>query len=173
MKVVIIGSGNVATVLGKIIQNAGHNIVQVLSRNEYNARMLANSFGCEYGNYLSAQYKEADIYLFAITDNALHHLNQHVQLHNRLAVHTAGSVSKDVLNSISEKYGVIYPLQSLNKTSTDLPEVPLLIDGNSTEVLKYLHEFANTLSNMVSAVNDEDRLKFHIAGVFVNNFTIF
>jgi len=86
-------------------------------------------------------------------------------------VHTAGSVSKDVLNSISEKYGVIYPLQSLNKSSDDIPEVPLLIDGNSTEILAYIQTFANSLSNQVSIVNDEDRLKFHIAAVFVNNFT--
>jgi predicted short-subunit dehydrogenase-like oxidoreductase (DUF2520 family) len=34
-----------------------------------------------------------------------------------------------------------------------------------------LQEFAKTLSNKVAVVNDEDRLKYHIAGVFVNNFT--
>ncbi|MEO6674054.1 MAG: NAD(P)-binding domain-containing protein, partial [Ginsengibacter sp.] len=95
MKVVIIGSGNVATVLGKIIQNAGHDIVQVLSRNEYNAKTLAAIFGCVYGDYISTPYKDADIYLFAITDNALHHLDPHLQLENKLVVHTAGSVSKD------------------------------------------------------------------------------
>lgn len=171
MKVVIIGSGNVATVLGKIIQNAGHDIIQVLSRNEHNAKILAGVFNCAYGNYISTPYKEADIYLFAITDNALHHLDQHLQLENKLVVHTAGSVSKDVLNSISDRYGVIYPLQSLNKTSDELPEVPLLIDGSSSEILTYLQNFAGTLSNEVFVVNDEDRLRFHIAAVFVNNFT--
>lgn len=171
MKVVIIGSGNVATVLGKIIHKAGHDIVQVLSRNEYNAKMLAGFFGCEYGNYISGPYREADIYLFAIADNALHHLDQQLQLENRLVVHTGGSVSRDVLNSVSEKYGVIYPLQSLHKASDDIPEMPLLIDGNSADVLAYLETFARTLSSQVFIANDEDRLRFHIAAVFVNNFT--
>ena len=41
MKVVLVGSGNVATVLGKVIHNAGHEIVQVLSRNENHAKELA------------------------------------------------------------------------------------------------------------------------------------
>ncbi|MEO6328599.1 MAG: DUF2520 domain-containing protein, partial [Ginsengibacter sp.] len=77
----------------------------------------------------------------------------------------------DVLSSISDKYGVIYPLQSLNKTSNDYPEIPLLIDGSSSEILIYLQTFAETLSSQVSIVNDADRLKFHIAAVFVNNFT--
>lgn len=171
MKVVLIGSGNVATVLGKIINTAGHEVVQVLSRNIHNAKILANIFNCEYGNYISTPYKEADIYLFAITDNALHHLDQHLHLQNKLVVHTAGSVSKDVLNSISEKYGVLYPLQSLNKTSDELPDIPVLIDGSSTEILSQLKTFAETFSKQVSVVNDEERLRFHIAAVFVNNFT--
>ena len=171
MKVVLIGAGNVATVLGKIIQSAGHDIIQVLSRNEYNAKILAGIFGCGYGNYISSAYRDADIYLFAITDIALHHLDQHLHLENRLVVHTAGTVAKSVLNSVSEKHGVIYPLQSLNKASNDIPEVPLLIDGSSSETLALIQTFAKTLSSQVSIVHDEDRLKFHIAAVFVNNFT--
>ena len=38
MNVVIVGSGNVAAVLSKLIQRAGHKIVQVVSRNADHAR---------------------------------------------------------------------------------------------------------------------------------------
>ena len=62
MKVVIVGSGNVATVLGKVIHNAGHQIVQVLSRNENHAKELAQIFKCSSGSFKSTEYKEADIY---------------------------------------------------------------------------------------------------------------
>jgi predicted short-subunit dehydrogenase-like oxidoreductase (DUF2520 family) len=171
MTVVIIGSGNAATVLGKIMHNAKHEIVQVLSRNEVNAKHLASVLGCEYGNYISADYKDANIYLFAISDNALHHLEQIPQLENKLVVHTAGAVTKDVLSNISDKYGVLYPLQTLNKASNDLPKLPLLIDGSTSDILIYLTTFAKTLSTDVEIVNDEDRLKYHVAAVFVNNFT--
>ena len=171
MKIVIVGSGNAATILGKMIKRAGHHIVQVLSRNELHAKALADVLGSEYGNYVTTPYKNADIYLFALTDNALHHLYEHVELQNKLVVHTCGSVSKNVLTEISEKHGVLYPLQTLNKEAEELPEVPLLIDASSTQTISELKAFAETLSNDVTVVNDEERLKFHIAAVFVNNFT--
>ncbi len=41
MDIVIIGSGNVATVLGRKFKAAGHNIVQVFSRNAAAATQLA------------------------------------------------------------------------------------------------------------------------------------
>ncbi len=85
-------------------------------------------------------------------------------------MHTAGSVSKDVLNNISGNYGVIYPLQSLNRDATALPDIPLLIDGNSAETIVAIQNFAQTLSDKVSIANDDARLKFHIAAVVVSNF---
>ena len=39
MKIVIIGSGNVASVLGRLIKIAGHDIVQVVSRTAENAEI--------------------------------------------------------------------------------------------------------------------------------------
>jgi len=171
MKIVIVGSGNAATVLGRLIKRAGHNVVQVLSKNELHAKKLGDILECDFGSYITTQYKDADLYLLALTDNALHHLYEYVQLEDKLVVHTCGSVSKNVLTEISEKHGVIYPLQSLNKDSDELPQIPLLIDGSTTEILTYIMKFAKTISNDVLVANDEERLKFHIAAVFVNNFT--
>src|SRR5205085_328379 len=131
MKIVLVGSGNVATVLGKVMHNAGHEIVQVISRNENHAKALAQTFNCSYSSFKSSDYKEADIYLLAITDTALYHLDQYMQLGNKLVVHTAGSVSKEVLKNVSSRYGIIYPLQSLIKESEKIPEIPFLVDGSS------------------------------------------
>ena len=171
MKVVIVGAGNVATVLGKLIHNADHEIVQILSRNEIHAKTLAQSFDCAWGAFGSTPYKDADIYLFAITDTALYHLDQYVQLQNKLVVHTAGSVSKDVLKNISANYGIIYPLQTLVKESAEVPEIPIMVDGNSQETITILQEFAQSLSANVSKVDDAERLKYHVAAVLVSNFT--
>lgn len=171
MKVVLVGSGNVATVLGKVIHSAGHQIVQVLSRNENHAKALAQIYNCTSGSFKSTEYKDADLYLLAITDTALYHLDQYVQLGNKLVVHTAGSVSKEVLKNISSRYGIIYPLQSLIKDSEETPEIPLLIDGSSDEITNLIMEFSKTLSGNVALADDKERLKFHVAAVLVNNFT--
>lgn len=172
MKIVIVGSGNVATVLGKVIHNAGHEIVQVLSRNENHAKELAKIFNCSSGSFKSTEYKEADIYLLAINDTALYHLDQYVHLQNKLVVHTAGSVSKEVLKNISSDYGIIYPLQSLIKSSQEeVAEIPLLVDGSSVDTTTFILEFCKTFSDNVTIADDQERLKFHVAAVLVNNFT--
>ena len=171
MKVVIIGSGNVATVLGKVIHNAGHEIVQVLSRNENRATQLAQLFNCSAGTFKSTAYKPADIYLLAITDTALHHLEEYAPMGNKLVVHTAGSVSKDVLKTLSPNYAIIYPLQSLIKNSDQVLEIPLLIDSSSPETKILIEDFARTISGNVAFADDQERLKFHVAAVLVNNFT--
>lgn len=171
MKVALVGSGNVATVLGKVIHNAGHEIVQVLSRNENHAKSLAQLFNCPYGSFKSSSYLDADIYILTITDTALYHLDQYVQLGSKLVVHTAGSVSKDVLKNVSSNYGTIYPLQSLIKNAEETPEIPLLVDGSDEEITGFIYKFAKSLSNTVTLANDQERLKFHVAAVLVNNFT--
>ena len=57
----------------------------------------------------------ADIYVVAVGDAALNDLHESFFLGDKLIVHTAGAVSKDVLAKISVNYGVMYPLQSLRK----------------------------------------------------------
>ena len=171
MNVALVGSGNVATVLGKVIHNRGYNIVQVISRNPDHAKKLALEFGCEYGDLKSAPLLEADFYLLAITDTALYHFDQQMNFGDKVVAHTAGSVSKEVLKNVSSRYGIIYPLQSLVAESGITPEIPLMVDGDCIETTQLLREFAESISENVTIANDEERIKYHVAAVLVSNFT--
>ena len=62
MDIVIIGSGNVSTVLGRKFKAAGHTIVQVISRNAKAATQLAYEWDTESTNYFSVVNKNADVY---------------------------------------------------------------------------------------------------------------
>src|SRR5579871_1960227 len=97
MKIVIIGSGNVATVLGRKMLQASHQIIQVISRDEQHAKGLAKVLNCDYASQWGSIDKHADIYFVAISDNSLLKLESDLDLKNKLIVHTAGSVSKEVL----------------------------------------------------------------------------
>lgn len=171
MKVSLVGSGNVATVLGKLIRNRGHQIVQILSRNIEHAKCLAEEFNCQFGDLLALPDPDSDIIILAITDTALYHFDQQIQFGDKVVVHTAGSVSKEVLKNISGSYGIIYPLQSLVMGSVALPDIPFLIDGNSSETISFVQSFARSISNNVTLANDEERIKYHVAAVLVSNFT--
>ncbi|MEO5995527.1 MAG: DUF2520 domain-containing protein [Chitinophagaceae bacterium] len=171
MNVVIIGTGNVATVLGRLFKKTGATIKQVFGRNRDNTAALASELNSLPCSEWSSIDKEADLYLVAIADTALYDLGQQLVLSNQLVVHTAGSVTKDVLKNISKNYGVLYPLQSLRKEMPLLTEIPLLIDGNNEQTRQTIWEIALRLSSNISFMGDEGRLKLHVAAIYMNNFT--
>jgi predicted short-subunit dehydrogenase-like oxidoreductase (DUF2520 family) len=170
MQIVIIGTGNVATVLGMQLKNAGHTIVQVFGRNKTAAATLADKLNASAASAWPAIQRGAAVYLVAISDNALYTLPDVFTLHNELVVHTAGAVSIEVLKPVSRHYGVLYPLQSLRSNKPVVSSVPLMIDANSSEQLEILQQLAASISDKVMVTNDEQRLKMHLAAVIVNNF---
>ena len=115
--------------------------------------------------------KNADLYFIAIPDDALKTVHQWLDTGDAIAVHTAGSVSSSVLNGISSRYGVVYPLQSLRSDVTAIPDIPLLVDGNTDETLAMISHFARSLSPTVLAADDAYRKKIHLAAVVTGNFS--
>jgi predicted short-subunit dehydrogenase-like oxidoreductase (DUF2520 family) len=171
MRIVIIGSGNVATVIGRLISRSNHQVVQVVSRTIAHAKALAEELNCPYSTSDDTLDTSADIYIVAVSDGALYELNKSFHLGSKLILHTAGSVPKDVLKDISLNYGVLYPLQSLRKEMEFPDDIPFLVDGSSQEIITFTEDFAATLSGKVSKASDEERLKLHVAAVVVSNFT--
>jgi predicted short-subunit dehydrogenase-like oxidoreductase (DUF2520 family) len=173
MKVVMIGSGNVATVLGGKMLAAGHEMRQVVARRREPAALLAGEWGCDYTTQWEEIDPGADIYIVAISDRGLEGLGGVLSLPGRLVVHTAGAVSVSALLPVSAHCGVLYPLQSLKAAVRPFPEIPLLVDAHRPEDLPMIEAFAATLSRQVQRAGDSDRLKLHLAAVVVNNFTNF
>lgn len=171
MKVVIIGSGNVATVLGRLFKKNGHDIIQVVSRNVDHAGLLAAEFGCPFADNVGKIVQDGEVYLVAVSDGALYSLNNSIHLDKKLVLHTAGSVPIDVLKDISVNYGVLYPLQSLRKEMDYPDDIPFLIDGNTEETITLIEDFAKIISANVVKASDDERLKLHVAAVIVSNFT--
>lgn len=171
MRIVIIGSGNVASVLGRLFVKNNHEVIQVVSRSIEHANALASELNCTFTDNNGILDTTAELYLIAVNDGALFDINSNIHLGNKLVLHTAGSVSKDVLKEISVNYGVLYPLQSLRKEIIHDLEIPFLIDGNTQETKTLVEDFARTLSSNVAKATDDERLKLHVAAVIVSNFT--
>jgi predicted short-subunit dehydrogenase-like oxidoreductase (DUF2520 family) len=171
MNIVIIGTGNAATVLGRKLKQAGHRIVQVFGRDASAASQLAYQLDTESTNYWSVIRKDADIYVIAVADEAITEVAKHVHVPGKVVVHTAASIKKDVLKSMSHHYGVFYPLQSLRKDRAALPEIPLFIDASDDITRKKLEQLADSISKgHVMEADENERLKMHVAAVFVSNF---
>ena len=171
MDIVIIGSGNVAAVLGRKFRAAGHDIVQIVGRNAKAASALAYEWDTVSTNYMIALNKNAEVYIIAVSDEAIDDVVRELKLPGKVVAHTAASVPKEVLKKITEHYGVFYPLQSLNKEMKTLPDMPVFYDGSDDITKKKLKALANSISKEnVAEAGDGERLKLHVAAVFVSNF---
>lgn len=171
MKIVMIGTGNTATVLGRKLRQAGHEIVQVFGRNSNEASELAYLLDTESTNYWNVVNRTADLYILAVSDIAVEDVFRELRLPGKTVVHTAASVSKEVLSDGAAHYGVLYPLQSLKKDSGYLPDIPVLIDASDKPTLAMLDLLAHSFSSRVVEAGDEARAKIHLAAVMVNNFS--
>jgi predicted short-subunit dehydrogenase-like oxidoreductase (DUF2520 family) len=171
--IVLIGSGNVATQLASVFVAKGVNILQVYSYHAAHAETLANIIGCRPTADLGKLNKDADLYIIAVKDDAISTLNDRLlRLHNKLVVHTSGSVPLGAIDRISERTGVFYPLQTFTKNrAVNWQSIPLCIEANDKEVQSSLHQFAGRITDSVFDIDSHTRRKLHLAAVFANNFT--
>ena len=171
MQVTIIGSGNVATVMGRILVEKGYTINKVFSRQLKHAEELAAELNAEPVTDLAMIDTSADIYLLAITDDALQEIASTLFVKNKLVIHTAGSVSKEILKNASTNYGVLWPMKMIRKSMATLMPVTIVVDGNTEPVTRQLQQLATEFSPVVTIANDEARVKMHMLAAITSNFT--
>jgi predicted short-subunit dehydrogenase-like oxidoreductase (DUF2520 family) len=121
---------------------------------------------------MSLLNRNADVYIIAVSDNAIEEIAADLKLPDKVVAHTAGSVSKDILKNVTNHYGVFYPLQSIRKEVSHLPDIPVFYEGSDEKAITVLKKLAESISyKQPVAAGSEDRMKLHVAAVVVNNFT--
>ena len=169
--IVFIGSGNVATRLAIALHLAGKTILQIYSRSEEKASLLADKLGVNYTTDYAAINREADLYILSVPDNALEEVVGKLDLSNQFVVHTSGTSSMENLSKFLN-FGVFYPLQTFStEVSISFKNIPTFIQANSNENLELLQALAVTISENVQQVNSEQRRVLHVSAVFASNFT--
>lgn len=171
MKVVIIGAGNLATHLSFALKGAGHQILQIFSRSAMSASELADKINVPYTIDPAQINQQADIYLYAVSDDSLPSLLSLDIAPDAIHMHTAGSVSMDVFNNKKKYFGVFYPLQTFSKNKmVDFKKIPVFIEGSDKSVEAVLELLANQMAEKSYKADSAQRLKLHIAAVFACNF---
>ena len=169
IKITLIGSGNVAQHLIKAFAKSELvEIAQVFSRKKETLASLI-----EFDKIVDdfQDLKEADLYIIAVTDNAISEVSAQLPFNNQLVVHTSGTASIDTLDAKNRK-GVFYPLQTFSKNKdVDFSVIPICLEAENTFDFRVLDTVAKSISKAVFPINSEQRKALHVAAVFVNNFT--
>lgn len=167
----IVGSGNVATHLALALHQAGCTIRQVLSRSLEHAQLLARRVDAHPINQWQRLDEDADVYLLAVTDDALYDLALDLRLADALVIHTSGTTPVSVLKPISRRHGVLWSPQTfVRDIAMDYSRLPLCLEGSSPQAESDLESLASLISPHLYHLNHTQRCQAHLASVFVSNF---
>lgn len=171
LKVTVLGAGNVGTYFTVKLYDKGYTILQVFNRTKKHAQLLANRVSAEYISDFDQIDTSADLYIIAVSDDAISAMIQKLVPVDAIMLHVSGSTSIDVFKSVCKRYGVMYPLQTISKNNIDtLSNVPLFIEASDPESLQIISNVAHSISNRVEEINSRQRLALHISAVFVSNY---
>ena len=158
MKIVILGAGSVGTNLHHAFELKGIHTELV------HARPLTTH---------SAAVPSADVYIYAIADNALQEVVSLVHAPKALHLHTSGSMPIEVFGADKPHAGVLYFLQSFNRTNLidDWSGIPCFIEGRNIDDIAAIYSLAQCLTSRIYEANQHDRERLHVAAIFANNYS--
>ena len=170
-RVVLIGSGNVATSLAHGL-SAHCCVAQIYSRQLAHARQLADAIGCQNAtDDLQELVPDADAYIIAVRDDAIADVIAAVPDNGALWLHTSGSKPISLFEGHRSRYGVLWPMQSFSReVITPLDEVHFFVEGNDEAALADLTALGELLSCHVIQADSDKRRWLHVASVFSCNF---
>lgn len=154
MQIVIVGRGNVAC-----------NLHHAFAKQGVRAEMVSSREGLE-------SLPAADVYIYAVRDEALAEVVAQVTAPRALHVHTSGTMPLTVFGEDKPHAGVLYFFQSFSKTALieDFTQVPVFIEGRRIDDLTAVYALAQTLTPRIYDTTQHDRERLHVAGVLANNF---
>lgn len=168
ISVVILGTGNLAQHLCQTFSKTSSiQLIQVYGRNQGNLQWFSSYTEiCSVPNEIA----KAEVYLIAVSDQAIEEVAHHLLDKNGIVAHTSGATPMNVLPL--ENRGVFYPLQTFTKDKiVDFKSIPICLEAQNEDSLRVLQDLALAISTKANHINTEQRMQLHLAAVFVNNFT--
>lgn len=165
-KITMIGAGNIATHLCRVLAQSGHEITQVFSRSEQTASELANQINATYTTDLKS-INNSDLAIIAVNDDSIQEVEKYISFPK---VHTSGTKSMNLLEG--DEVGVFYPLQTFNKEiEVNFDNIPICLEASNERLMRILSDLANSISEKVIFLNSKQRKYLHLAAVMSCNFS--
>lgn len=181
LKISFIGAGNVSWHLAQALENAGHNVAEVFSRNTKNAEELTKYlYDAKVQLDLNFADSQAKVFFLCVTDDSMLEVAKQLVLpEGSMLIHTSGSKSLAELDEllrlnsdVTIQTGVFYPLQTFSKNfKVNFTEIPICIESEEEDVEKVLINLGQDISDITYLINSEERRVLHVAAVFACNFT--
>jgi predicted short-subunit dehydrogenase-like oxidoreductase (DUF2520 family) len=182
MEISFIGAGNLAWHLAPALENAGHHINEVYSRQlQHSRQLISYLYDARPHSELNFADSPSQLFILAVPDDALESVCSRLVLPEQaILVHTSGSKSLQLLeqwmaiySDVPVKTGVFYALQTFTRGQSFLPfeTIPLCLEASDKTTEETLVTLGQEISDVVYLITSEERQLLHIAAVFACNFT--
>ena len=170
ISIFFIGSGRLASHLASAFKKTDIELKGVHSKDFSHAQDFGKKFQIPSFEFISEIPQDADVYILAINDDQIEIVSSQIQV-NGIIVHCSGL--KD-LNSIQGEgnKAVMWPLQSFSlDKEIEFKQIPILLEANSEENYRIIEALCERISHHLIPCNSLERRWYHLAAVFVNNFS--
>lgn len=164
-RIAIIGSGNIGLRLMKEFRPMADELFAVSHQ----------AMECNDADYIFDHHDklptDLDLYICSVQDSKIEAIAKSLKCEGGIVVHTAGSVPMEIFAPYFNKYGIIYPFQSIRKNhEPEVQEIPFLIEASDEETLYWIKDLCESTGNPCYNADSEARKHIHLAGVFASNF---
>jgi predicted short-subunit dehydrogenase-like oxidoreductase (DUF2520 family) len=181
MKISFIGAGNVAWNLAPALENAGHSVQEVFSRNPEKAKKLISIlYNAQLQEHLDFSESTANIFFVCVPETAYAQVLPELLL-PKYATLILVSTSFPLMEAASlydpnrestNQIGVFYPIQFFQiDRKINLTKTPICLETNSEETQAILIQLAKDIADLVYLVNSEERKRIHLASLMAGLFT--
>lgn len=169
-KIAIIGMGNVGFHFTKAFSEENFE-VYFWSRSKIDKELLNLVSSAIQLNEIKDIPQDIKLCIICTSEDAISAIAQELKGFKGIVVHSSGSVSIAELESLSNRVGVVYPLQTFSKTrKLDYSEIPVFLETKDREVYTELELIIKKVFPNISYLKSEERKFLHLAAVFANNF---
>ena len=179
-EVAIIGSGRLGTTLALGLAGSGYTIQSLVSRGGQSARKAARLLDADVQVLAAKQLRtlmDADLFLVTVPDDQIAAVGRGLSEINadrkkkRIALHTSGALSSEVLGPLREKgwhTGSIHPLMSVSAVEdASLEGAFWSVEGDRSAV-RLGKEIVRDLGGKSFSIRTEDKPLYHAAAVMVS-----
>ncbi len=179
-EITFVGAGKVAHTLMPLLIRRNYKVKGVISRTQKSARSLTKKYNLEFGSDKPGSIPpDVKIFFLTVPDNQIAIVaNQLSTLRkdfkNCLFVHTSGSEGSSALRVLENKGGMtasFHIMQTFpSKRQVDIRNSFAAIETRFPGAERYLFSMARTLDLKSFKLNEEEKVYYHMAGVFTANF---
>lgn len=170
-KITILGTGNIANQYCDLFLKNKFEINCIYGNNEKNIdkKNLDKSI---FTTNISKIPNDSDLYIAALSDDVYLKVLKGFNLENKFIVHSSGSLQSENLEIATKRWGCMYPLQTIKKSSNiKWEEIPFFIEASNIDDENLLKDFCVSNKLNFTICNSSKRKKLHLAAVMSSNFS--